>query len=127
MIFYFTGTGNSLYAAQKLADEGEEIISIIDALRRKAFHYVLKEKEKLGFVFPVYFYTVSDPVLEFVRNLKVENAGFVYTVIPCGAQSWKTRHRSLPPSSRRSTGIAATESPGAQPSGKRALPPITPA
>ena len=85
MIFYFTGTGNSLYAAQKLADEGEEIISIIDALRRKAFHYVLKEKEKLGFVFPVYFYTVSDPVLEFVRNLKVENAGFVYAVIPCGA------------------------------------------
>ena len=45
MIFYFTGTGNSLYAAQKLADEVEEIISIIDALRRKAFHYVLKEKE----------------------------------------------------------------------------------
>ena len=85
MIFYFTGTGNSLYAAQKLADEGEKIISIIDALRRKAFHYVLKEKEKLGFVFPVYFYTVSDPVLEFVRNLKVENAGFVYAVIPCGA------------------------------------------
>ena len=25
MIFYFTGTGNSLYAAQKLADEGEKI------------------------------------------------------------------------------------------------------
>ena len=85
MIFYFTGTGNSLYAAQKLADEGEEVVSIIDALRRKAFHYVLKEKEKLGFVFPVYFYTVSDPVLEFVRNLEVENTGFVYAVIPCGA------------------------------------------
>ena len=39
MIFYFTGTGNSLYAAQKLADEGEKIISIVDALRSKAFHY----------------------------------------------------------------------------------------
>ena len=85
MIFYFTGTGNSLYAAKKLADDGEEVISIIDALRCKAFHYVLKENEKLGFVFPVYFYTVSDPVLEFVRNLQVENAGFVYAVIPCGA------------------------------------------
>ena len=85
MIFYFTGTGNSLYAAQKLADEGEEVVSIVDALRRKAFHYVLKENEKLGFVFPVYFYTVSDPVLEFIRNLEVENAGFVYAVIPCGA------------------------------------------
>ena len=85
MIFYFTGTGNSLYAAQKLADEGEKIVSIVDALRSKAFHYTLKEGEKLGFVFPVYFYTVSDPVLDLVRKLTVENAGFVYAVIPCGA------------------------------------------
>ena len=75
MIFYFTGTGNSLYAAQKLADEGEKIISIVDALRSKAFHYTLNVGEKLGFVFPVYFYTVSDPVLELVRKLTV----------PCGA------------------------------------------
>ena len=85
MIFYFTGTGNSLYAAKKLADEGEEVVSIVDALRGKAFHYTLKENEPLGFVFPVYFYTVSDPVLELVRNLTVENANFVYAVIPCGA------------------------------------------
>ena len=85
MIFYFTGTGNSLYAAQKLADGGEEIVSIVEALRSKTFHYTLKEGEKLGFVFPVYFYTVSDPVLELVRNLAVENASFVYAVIPCGA------------------------------------------
>ena len=85
MIFYFTGTGNSLYAAKKLADEGEQIVSMIDAVRSKAFRYTLKEGEPLGFVFPVYFYTVSDPVLELVRNLTVENAGFVYAVIPCGA------------------------------------------
>ncbi len=85
MIFYFTGTGNSLYAAQKLADEGEKIVSIVDALRSKAYHYTLNVGEKLGFVFPVYFYTVSDPVLELVRKLTVENAGFVYAVIPCGA------------------------------------------
>ena len=85
MIFYFTGTGNSLYAAQKLADGGEEIVSIVEALRSKTFHYTLKDNEPLGFVFPVYFYTVSDPVLELVRNLSVENAGFVYAVIPCGA------------------------------------------
>ena len=85
MIFYFTGTGNSYFAARKLADEGEKIISIVDALRSKAYHYTLNEGEKLGFVFPVYFYTVSDPVLELFRKLTVENAGFVYAVIPCGA------------------------------------------
>ena len=83
MIFYFTGTGNSLYAAQKLADDGEKIVSIVDALRSKAFHYTLNVGEKLGFVFPVYFYTVSDPVLELVRKLTVENAGLL--VVPDGA------------------------------------------
>lgn len=85
MIFYFTGTGNSLYTAQTLASDGEAIISVIDALRTKSFNYVLKDQEKLGFVFPVFFYTVSDPVLEFIRNLKITNASFVYAVIPCGA------------------------------------------
>ncbi|MBO6040897.1 MAG: EFR1 family ferrodoxin, partial [Oscillospiraceae bacterium] len=85
MIFYFTGTGNSLYAAKALAHDGEALISMIDAAREKAFRYTLYDNEALGFVFPVYFYTVSDPVLEFVRNLTVENASFVYAVIPCGA------------------------------------------
>ena len=84
MIFYFTGTGKSLYAAKALANADEEVVSIIDAMRSKSFHYVLKENEPLGFVFPVYFYTVSDPVLDFIRNLDVENAGFVYAVIVCG-------------------------------------------
>ena len=85
MIFYFTGTGNSLYTAQTLADDGEAIISVIDAIRTKSFNYVLKDQEKLGFIFPVYFYTVSDPVLELIRNLKIANASFVYAVILCGA------------------------------------------
>lgn len=85
MIFYFSGTGNSLFAAKTLAHDGEEVISMIDAVRSKAFRCTLKENEPLGFVFPVYFYTVSDPVLELVRNLTVENASFVYAVIPCGA------------------------------------------
>lgn len=83
MIFYFSGTGNSLFAAKTLAHDGEEVISMIDAVRSKAFRCTLKENEPLGFVFPVYFYTVSDPVLELVRNLTVENASFVYAVIPC--------------------------------------------
>ena len=85
MIFYFTGTGNSLFAAKALAGEGERIVSITDALRAREFHYTLADQEPLGFVFPVYFYTVSDPVLELVRNLTVENASYVYAVIPCGA------------------------------------------
>lgn len=85
MIFYFTGTGNSLFAAKRLAADGERVISMVEAMREREFHYTLAENEPLGFVFPVYFYTVSDPVLNFIRSLTVENASYVYAVIPCGA------------------------------------------
>ena len=85
MIFYFTGTGNSLFAAKALAADGERVISMIDAMRQGELRYALADGEPLGFVFPVYFYTVSDPVLNFIRRLTVENASYVYAVIPCGA------------------------------------------
>ena len=68
MIFYFTGTGNSLYAARKLADEGEQIVSIVEALRSKAFHYTLSEGEKLGFVFPVYFYRCPVSAIQYGKK-----------------------------------------------------------
>ena len=68
MIFYFTGTGNSLYAARKLADEGEQIVSIVEALRSKAFHYTLSERDKLGFVFPVYFYRCPVSAIQYGKK-----------------------------------------------------------
>ena len=76
MIFYFTGTGNSLFAARTLAHDGEDVISMIDAVRGKAFRYTLKENEPLGFVFPVYFYTVSDPVLAPAGQASARRAAF---------------------------------------------------
>ena len=85
MIYYFTGTGNSLYVAQKLAGPGEQIRSIIDSLENNEHHVDLADGEALGFVFPVYFYTVSDPVLDFVRKMTVSGVSYVYAVIVCGA------------------------------------------
>ena len=38
MIFYFSGTGNSFYAAKKMADAtGERLISISRALKKNNF------------------------------------------------------------------------------------------
>ena len=37
MVFYFTGTGNSLFAAKALAGEEEKVVSMIEATRSKAF------------------------------------------------------------------------------------------
>ena len=53
MIFYFTGTGNSLYVARKLAAPGETVRSITEALEQDDLHVDLADGEPLGFVFPV--------------------------------------------------------------------------
>jgi len=85
MIFYFTGTGNSYYAAKKLAEStGERLINMAEH-RGTDLHFTVAEGEAVGFVFPVYFYSVNDLVLEFIRHLSLDGADYVYSVITCGA------------------------------------------
>ena len=55
MLFFFTGTGNSLYAAKAIADKGEEIIDMSDLYSQKECSFKVPEGENVGFVFPVYF------------------------------------------------------------------------
>lgn len=85
MIFYFTGTGNSWYAASKLLKEGEQLVSIAECMKESRLEFDLTGEETLGFVFPVYFYGLPSIVAEFVKRLKVENVpSYVYSVITCG-------------------------------------------
>lgn len=87
MIFYFSGTGNSLYAAQKLSkNDGGKLIDIAKATREKNFEYEVKDAEKIGFVFPVYFYGLPTVVAEFVDQLVIKSdlKPFIYSVITCG-------------------------------------------
>lgn len=84
MIFYFTGTGNSLFAAKRLLSDNEKLINIADAIKNNEYKYEIAENENVGFVFPVYFYTVPDIVKKFVSNIILENVNYVYAVITCG-------------------------------------------
>ncbi len=84
MLFYFTGTGNSLLAAHRLASSDEKLINMADAVNSGKFSYIVPENENVGFVFPVYFYSVPDIVERFCRRLKLKNQNYVYAVITCG-------------------------------------------
>lgn len=87
MIFYFSGTGNSLYVAQKLSEnDGSKLIDIAEAIRDENFEYEVKEDEKIGFVFPVYFYGLPTLVAEFADKitLKSDSKPFIYSLITCG-------------------------------------------
>lgn len=57
MIFYFTGTGNSLQVAKNIGNcQGEELISISSLMckEKEFYEFSLENTEKVGFVFPVY-------------------------------------------------------------------------
>ena len=84
MIFYFTGTGNSLMAAKLLAKEGEALVDMAQASKQKQTIFELAEGERLGFIFPTYFYTIGDVALDFIENATFVGATQAFGVITCG-------------------------------------------
>ena len=94
MIFYFSGTGNSLYAAQKVAEIcDEKLISIADEMNTwKDLRYSLGEDERIGFVYPVYSWQPPSTVLDFVKNLKIDNYhnNFVFSISTCSGDEGYT-------------------------------------
>ena len=84
MIFYFTGTGNSLMAAKAIVRSGEALINIAKARKLGLFNYEIQAGERVGFVFPVYCYTVPAVVMEFVRKLELSDCGYCFAIITCG-------------------------------------------
>ena len=69
MIFYFTGTGNTRWAAQQLAEAtNDELLFIPDELSKGDLHYTLKDGERLGFCFPTHGWQPPRIVREFIRK-----------------------------------------------------------
>ena len=77
-IYYFTGTGNSLRTAMKIAEKlGEtELVSMrVDPVTVPA-----TDCEVIGFVYPVYHWTVPEPVIEFVKKLKINRKAYFFAI-----------------------------------------------
>lgn len=77
MIFYFTATGNSLYAAKQL---DETRISIAQAIHDKKMHY---QAEQIGIVCPVFGHEVPELVREFLEAAVFETPYF-YMILTYG-------------------------------------------
>lgn len=79
MIFYFSGTGNTRWAAIKLATATHErLIDIAEEMRlikksgaQYTEPFILEKGERLGFVFPVHGWRVPRLVREFIAKLQV--------------------------------------------------------
>ncbi|MFC1550966.1 EFR1 family ferrodoxin [Candidatus Latescibacterota bacterium] len=75
-IYYFSGTGNSLYVARKLSEriEGSELISLPNIMNRKAEI----SGEVIGIVCPIYMYNMPLMVADFIR--KIISADYIFIV-----------------------------------------------
>lgn len=94
MIFYFSGTGNSLHVAEEVAkSQGELPISIARELDQGTLSYHLKKNELLGFVYPIYAWGPPKIVLDFIRKIKIQcEDPYVFSICTCGGNEGNATH-----------------------------------
>ena len=81
MIYFFSGTGNSLYTARKIAGAlgGAEVISV----RCDPASFSAEEAEVIGFVCPVYEWDVPGAFKDFVARLAINPNAYIFMVATC--------------------------------------------
>ncbi|MCC2253723.1 EFR1 family ferrodoxin [Ruminococcus sp. CLA-AA-H200] len=77
MVFYFTGTGNSLYAAKQI---GKELISIPQAIHKKEQKW---RADEIGIVCPVYGHEMPAMVKEFLKKAEFQT-DYLFIVLTYG-------------------------------------------
>lgn len=78
IIYYFTGTGNSLRASEIIAEHlgDTEIIS----MRCNPNDVPSENAERIGFVFPVHHWTMPAYVIDFVKRVKLNKNAYIFAV-----------------------------------------------
>ncbi len=82
IIFYFTGTGNSLYIARQLAGENTELLSIPQMMKQGKYDF---EADEIGLVYPIYGHMPPYMVRQFIQKAKL-NAKYKFAVLTYGAR-----------------------------------------
>ncbi|MDR0455158.1 MAG: EFR1 family ferrodoxin [Treponema sp.] len=82
-IYWFSGTGNSLYVAKRLTAGlgGASIVSMASGVPVEA---VGGDGEKLGFVFPSYYCNLPRIVRAFAENLKIRDRTYLFAIVTMG-------------------------------------------
>ena len=84
-IYWFSGTGNSLYAAKALADEMKDTSLVQIAEHALSDKTVGGKGCKIGFVFPSYYGDLPRLVRSFVKELNILPETDLFAVVTMGA------------------------------------------
>jgi len=101
MIFYFTGTGNSLWVAKTTAEAlSDRIVAISDYFNGDTIispEFTLLPEERIGFVFPVYSWGIPPIMSQFIKHLQLKSytGQLVYGIFTCGDECGYTKQMFL--------------------------------
>jgi len=78
-IYYFSGTGNSLYVAKELQKRIPDaiIIPIVSLLNRKV---IQTQGKAIGFVFPVHALTIPIAVKKFIKKSDLKASEYIFVI-----------------------------------------------
>ena len=79
IMYYFSGTGNSL----RVANDLQRIVAdsnTIGILSLRGMDIIRPKAEAIGFVFPIYCHTVPAVVKEFIAKLDLSIAKYIFAV-----------------------------------------------
>lgn len=84
MVLYFSGTGNSQFAADRIAENiGDEVVSINHYLKTGE-KVTIESKRPLVFVTPTYSWRIPRVVEQWIENTRFEGSLDAYFVLTCG-------------------------------------------
>lgn len=112
MIFYFSGTDNSLWVTKTISTDFNDsrIIEMgSSVVSGQPLNYNVEQNERIGFIFPVHSWGIPWIVRKFIEQLNIENLGnnLIYCILTCGddcgytdrmfnklmqGKGWKCRH-----------------------------------
>ena len=83
MILYFSGTGNSAYAAKFLAEKLSDTVMDITVFFKDSFTYLSSEKPWVV-VAPIYAWQMAHIVRDWLLKIKLNGNRDIYFVLTCG-------------------------------------------
>lgn len=92
MILYFSGTGNSHYAAHTIGRITDDKVVSINEFLKNGSRDTLKSDKPFIFVCPVYAWRMPKVVDDFIKNTHFSGSNKAYFVLTCGGEAGNSVH-----------------------------------
>ena len=106
VIYYFTGTGNTLAVARGIAEKMTDT-RLIPMRRAMSPGGACVTADVVGIAFPVYYLDMPELVRQFVEQLRFEGDPYIYAVATCGGRPGGALYRVAEALEKRGSHLSA--------------------